>query len=197
MLSFSLWSWIVFGFLLGSIPFGYLFVSMKGKGDIRNFGSGNIGATNVARAGGSSLGVLTLLCDLAKGSLAVALVKNWGQSDWVFWVALSSVLGHIFTPWLKFKGGKGVATLCGALLMASSKLLLLVLLVFIVCFVFTRIVSLSSITAVLSLPLFAFYLFESLDINFLLIVILSLIIIVKHRSNIDRLLKKEEPTFHF
>lgn len=189
--------WMILAFLLGSIPFGYLLVFLKGKGDIRNFGSGNIGATNVARAGGSLLGILTLGCDLSKGVLAVLLVKTWGHPDWVFWATLSCVLGHIFTPWLKFKGGKGVATLCGALVIASSNLLLAALFVFFVFFFITRIVSLSSIAAAFSLPLFTAYLFDSLGTDFWLIVLLSLLIIVKHRSNIDRLLKKEEPTFHF
>ncbi|MFM8234489.1 MAG: glycerol-3-phosphate 1-O-acyltransferase PlsY [Holophagaceae bacterium] len=188
--------WMVVAFFLGSIPFGYLFVYWKGKGDIRNFGSGNIGATNVSRAGGTLLGILTLLCDLLKGSLAVLLVKTWAQSDWVFAAMLLSVLGHIYTPWLKFKGGKGVATLCGALLVASPKLLLLGLLVFIGVFLLSRIVSLSSIAAASALPIFSLYLLRPFGIPFFLILFLSLIIIIKHRSNIDRLIRKEEPTFH-
>jgi|OM-RGC.v1.016734812 glycerol-3-phosphate acyltransferase PlsY len=188
--------WMVVAFFLGSIPFGYLFVYWKGKGDIRNFGSGNIGATNVSRAGGTLLGILTLLCDLLKGSLAVLLVKTWAQSDWVFAAMLLSVLGHIYTPWLKFKGGKGVATLCGALLVASPKLLLLGLLVFIGVFLLSRIVSLSSIAAAAALPIFSLYLLRPFGIPFFLILFLSLIIIIKHRSNIDRLIRKEEPTFH-
>ncbi len=187
---------MVVAFFLGSIPFGYLFVYWKGKGDIRNFGSGNIGATNVSRAGGTLLGILTLLCDLLKGSLAVLLVKTWAQSDWVFAAMLLSVLGHIYTPWLKFKGGKGVATLCGALLVASPKLLLLGLLVFIGVFLLSRIVSLSSIAAAAALPIFSLYLLRPFGIPFFLILFLSLIIIIKHRSNIDRLIRKEEPTFH-
>ncbi len=195
--SFHIISWVVLSFFIGSVPFGFLFVLLKGKGDIRNFGSGNIGATNVARAGGSRLGIATLVCDLGKGALAVYLVQLWGLPDLIFAAAFSSVLGHIFTPWLKFEGGKGVATLCGSLAVASPKLLFLVLLIFIGCFLSTRIVSLASIAATLSLPLFSLIFWNLTDTNFWLITLLSTIVVLKHRTNITRLLNNEEPTFHF
>ena len=109
--------WFLGAFLAGSVPFGLLLMKLAGKGDVRAQGSGNIGATNVMRIGGKGLGVATLLLDAAKGFLPVALAAHAGLGPGrLGFVALGAVLGHMFTPWLKFKGGKGVATALGAVL---------------------------------------------------------------------------------
>ncbi len=129
---------IILAFLIGSIPTGYLLNKYFGHGDIRKVGSGNIGATNVLRHSGKLLGLLTLLIDISKGFLGVYLIYNYipgfgilaldfllyylpglGKSEWVSILGSSVVLGHIFSPWLKFKGGKGVATMLGVILFIS------------------------------------------------------------------------------
>lgn len=101
---------LAFGYLLGSIPFGLLFTKMAGHGDIRNIGSGNIGTTNVLRTGSKKLAALTLLCDALKGTVAVVLINLYMGGDAALIAGLGAFLGHIFPVWLKFKGGKGVAT---------------------------------------------------------------------------------------
>ena len=114
----SLWGLVVLGYLLGSIPFGYLLVRATGGGDIRFIGSGNIGATNVARTSGWSVGVATLLLDAAKGFLAVWLTGHFsgGNIRFMMYAGLAAILGHIFPVWLRFTGGKGVATALGVFL---------------------------------------------------------------------------------
>lgn len=107
---------LAFGYLLGSIPFGLLFTKMAGHGDIRNIGSGNIGTTNVLRTGSKKLAALTLLCDALKGTFAIILISLYMGNDAALIAGLGAFLGHLFPVWLKFKGGKGVATYIGILL---------------------------------------------------------------------------------
>ncbi|HSW39446.1 MAG TPA: glycerol-3-phosphate 1-O-acyltransferase PlsY, partial [Acidobacteriota bacterium] len=142
-------------YLLGSIPFGYLLVrSTQGK-DIRSLGSGNIGATNVFR-NSRRAGILTLILDAGKGYLAVVIAGMTGAgAEWQAIAALFAIAGHVFTPWLRFKGGKGVATGCGAYLALSPVAVVATLVVFALVLVLTRYISLSSIAATAFFPFWA------------------------------------------
>ena len=194
----SLVLWCLAAFLCGSIPFGLLLVKLAGKGDVRAHGSGNIGATNVSRVGGKGLGVVTLLLDILKGFLPVFLAKKAGVSlDLLSLLALAAVLVHVFTPWLKFQGGKGVATALGVILAVDAQLMLVPMGTFIFALWLTRHVSLGSILAAAMLPV-QLYLISSFarvfggsltkDLSFLLPwTALALLVIWKHRDNIRRL----------
>jgi len=142
-------------FLIGSIPFGYLLVWAKTGGDIRARGSGNIGATNVLRTSGAKLGLLTLALDVGKGVLAMELALHFASASAhvVAAALLLVVLGHLYTPWLRFRGGKGVATAFGALLRLAPWAMLVVLALFIVVLALSRYVSLASIVASAAVPL--------------------------------------------
>ena len=145
--------WCLAAFLSGSIPFGLLLVKLAGKGDVRTQGSGNIGATNVARTGGKGLGVLVLLLDVLKGYLPVFLALRWGHGpEMAALLALAAVAGHVFTPWLRFRGGKGVATALGTVLAAAPWMALLPLALFVAAMWLTRQVSLGSILACVAVP---------------------------------------------
>lgn len=185
-------------FLCGSIPFGLLLVKLAGKGDVRAHGSGNIGATNVSRVGGKALGIVTLLLDIAKGFLPIFLAKRAGLSpDLLALLALAAVLGHVFTPWLKFQGGKGVATALGVILAVDAQLMILPMGVFLLALWLTRHVSLGSIlaAAVVPVPMFiAGSLFPSPGAPWwkpiepiLPWLALAVLVIWKHRENIQRL----------
>jgi acyl phosphate:glycerol-3-phosphate acyltransferase len=179
-------------FLCGSIPFGLLLVKLAGKGDVRAHGSGNIGATNVSRVGGKALGVLTLALDILKGFLPVLLAKQGGAGEPVLaLLALSAVLGHVFTPWLKFKGGKGVATALGVALAFRAAMVLPALGLFIALLLAFRYVSLGSVMAALALPLVLAW--KGVPPAALLPWAgISLLVIAKHHENIRRLLKGTE-----
>jgi len=190
-------------FLAGSVPFGLLLVRLAGKGDVRAVGSGNIGATNVARAGGGWLGVLTLILDASKGFIPVFVSHLFGlDGARLSLVALAAVAGHIFTPWLRFHGGKGVATALGAVLGFSPWFGVMWMAlpsfgVFVLTVALTRFVSLGSILAALVLPLFLFmglsknHAGEPLPAAAPWIAI-ALLVIFKHHANISRLLKGDE-----
>ena len=186
-------------YLLGSIPFGYLLVRIFRKEDIRTRGSGNIGATNVARSGAKGLGVLTLLLDLAKGLLAVLLARHVAPgspahpSDLAVLAAVAAVLGHVFPVWLGFRGGKGVATALGVFLALSPRVVLAAMGVFAVVMLLTRIVSLASILAAATFPLFAVLLSSDRTPIYLGgVVFVALLVIVKHHGNIRRILQGTE-----
>jgi glycerol-3-phosphate acyltransferase PlsY len=142
-------------FLIGSIPFGYLLVRAKTGGDIRARGSGNIGATNVLRTSGAKLGLLTLALDAGKGLLAMELALRFaaGSANVVAAALLLVVLGHLYTPWLRFRGGKGVATALGAFLRLAPLPMLVALALFVVVLAVSRYVSLASIVASAAVPL--------------------------------------------
>ena len=181
-------------YLLGSIPCGYLLVRcMKGQ-DIRAFGSGNIGATNVFRKSRLT-GILTLLLDAGKGYLAVALA-GWlgGNMEWHAIAAISAIVGHIFTVWLKFKGGKGVATGCGAFLALSPWAVLTTLVSFVVILILTRYISAASIIATAFFPFLALIYGEPVPV-LLWTIPGVLLIIVKHHQNIRRLFAGTENKF--
>ncbi len=189
---------IPLAYLLGSIPFGYLLVRFFRKEDIRSMGSGNIGATNVARSGAKGLGIATLLLDLGKAFLAVKIAQ-WlapGNYDLAVAAAIAAILGHVFPVWLRFRGGKGVASALGVFLALTWPSALSILSVFIIVFLLTRYVSLASIIGAASFPLFGFhfvaYRTPMVIFGFLFIPIL---IIVKHHQNIRRLLAGTESRF--
>ncbi len=185
-------------YLLGSIPFGYLLVRMFRRQDVRAGGSGNIGATNVARMGGKGLGVLTLLLDLGKGLLAVLLAKHLAPADFNLAVlaAVFAVLGHVFPIWLGFRGGKGVATALGVFTALTPRASGAILLVFLLVVLITRYVSLASIVAAATFPFFAFYSVRHPSaIAIAGFVFIPLLICVKHRANIARLLAGTESRF--
>lgn len=185
----------VIPFFLSSIPFGYVIGRLKGI-DIRQHGSGNIGATNVSRVLGKKYGALVLILDALKGALPVLAVKLFGLPfEYQVLTGLFAVLGHCFSPFLRFKGGKGVATGLGAFIVISPKITLLAFFIFLTVFLLTRYVSLSSITAALSYPILFRFLEKPSELSFILISLTSLVIVAKHHSNIERLLKGEEKKF--
>jgi glycerol-3-phosphate acyltransferase PlsY len=188
----SLVLWCLGAFLCGSVPFGLLLVKLAGKGDVRAHGSGNIGATNVSRVGGKGLGILTLLLDIAKGFLPVFLAKRLGFDDPALsLLALAAVLGHMFTPWLKFRGGKGVATALGVALAFRAAMVLPALGVFIVLLLVFRYVSLGSVLAAVALPLILVWRGATPTV-LLLWGGLALLVILKHHENLRRLLQGTE-----
>jgi len=176
---------------LGSIPFGYLVGRLQGK-DIRQYGSGNIGATNALRVLGPVAGLIVSLGDGGKGILAVLLARSvTGSTEVVLTAGLLVIVGHIFSVFLGFKGGKGVATSAGVALMLFPLILFEALLVWLITVFLTRYVSLGSMLAVLSVPLFMLlHNFPSIYVIFSLIV--AFLVIFRHRSNIIRLLQGTE-----
>jgi glycerol-3-phosphate acyltransferase PlsY len=185
-------------YLLGSIPFGLLITRLRGRGDIRAVGSGNIGAANVARVAGVGAGVLTLLLDAAKGSLAVWLAARFtGQSiTWMMVAGIAAILGHLFPVWLGFRGGRGVATGAGAFLLICPQAVAAAMVLWVLVVAFWRYVSLGSIAAAASLPLLTYLLWApghapplAVSVGVLLAAVL---IIWKHRPNIERLLAGAE-----
>lgn len=193
---------VLVAYLLGSIPTGFLVAKARGI-DIRTVGSGNIGATNVFRILGKPAGLFVLLADGVKGWLAVFVVAKL-ICAWCFpdagslsreWFAMcagmAAILGHNFTCWLYFKGGKGIATSAGALVALLPVPLLIILAVWIIVFAFTRYVSLASILAAFTLPFAAWIVGESLNIT-LVSAALAVLAIFKHRANIKRLINGTE-----
>jgi glycerol-3-phosphate acyltransferase PlsY len=194
---------ISIAYLLGSIPFGYILVRLFRREDVRQQGSGNIGATNVARSGGTKLGVVTLLLDIGKAVAAVVIAKHLAHGlapsavyDMQVAAAVAVVVGHVFPLWLGFRGGKGVASALGVFLVLTWPSSVGILLVFAVVFALTRYVSLASIVGLATFPLFGFYFVAQhtpmVKFGFLFI---PLLIIVKHHGNIRRLLSGTESRF--
>jgi len=202
-------------YLLGSIPFGYVLVKFVRGEDIRLSGSGNIGATNVARSGAKGLGALTLLLDVLKGAAAVWIAAALAASSYnrcagvsetfglpcipalrlMSLAALFAVLGHIFPVWLKFKGGKGVATALGVFALLFPKAVLISLVIFIVVLGISRYVSLGSILAALAFPIAAYFLYEPPWITLVLTAAVSAVVVLKHHQNLRRLVAGTENRF--
>jgi acyl phosphate:glycerol-3-phosphate acyltransferase len=196
------WTIPVIAYLLGSIPFGFLIVKVRGS-DIRETGSGNIGAANVARNAGAFAGILTLLLDAAKGYLAVWIAVRWthGDTRWVMSAALFAVIGHMFPIWLRFKGGKGVATGLGVFLPISAEAVLAGVVLWLVVVAFWRYSSLGSILAAVALPIFMYLLYApghapppAVTVGTILI---SILVLVAHRSNLQRLIDGTEARLKF
>lgn len=213
---------VAVSYLLGSIPFGYLLVRIFRGQDVRQTGSGNIGATNVARTGSKGLAIATLLLDGLKGYAAVAFAMwllnsgriavqvsdqpNWHTSAFAAQqtimvaalAALCALLGHMFPIWLRFKGGKGVATAAGAFAALAPRAMLICLALFAIVFLVTRYVSLGSIVAAAAFPFFMWRLSPA-DLRtasiFLVVAASGLLIIVRHKDNIRRLLAGTENRF--
>lgn len=186
-------------YLAGSIPFGLLLGRLFAGVDVRAAGSGNIGATNVARTAGRRLGVLTLVLDAAKGAIAVGLT-GWvlgvpNDSGWPAAAGLFALLGHVFPVWLRFRGGKGVATALGAFLALTPWLTQFAALVFGVTFAVTRVVSASSLVSSVALAAGAALVHgKDAPVTKVALVVL-LVIVVRHQSNIRRMLRGEESLF--
>ena len=180
---------LVGGYLLGSVPFGLLLTRLAGLGDIRQIGSGNIGTTNVLRTGRKGLAAATLLLDGGKGAAAVLIAQLWGP-DMALAAGFGAVVGHLFPVWLRFKGGKGVATFAGISLGYSWHVLVPFAVVWIgMAFIF-RYSSLAALTASVVTTIALFYIGES-ELG-LLYVVLTALVFWKHRQNISRLLSGSE-----
>jgi glycerol-3-phosphate acyltransferase PlsY len=178
-----------FGYLLGSIPFGFLLTRAAGGPDIRAIGSGNIGATNVLRTGNKALAAATLLCDMLKGSLAVLAASRYG-ADPALAAALGAFLGHLFPVWLKFKGGKGVATYIGLLIGLHWPVALFFCAVWLAVAAAVRYSSLAALIASALTPLALWYF--GLPKVAALFLLLTVLLWVMHRANIERLLNGTE-----
>ena len=181
---------LVLSYLLGSIPFGVILTRLGGAGDLRTIGSGNIGATNVLRTGRKGLAAATLLLDMAKGAVAVLLVAHLFPGNALL-AAAGAFTGHCYPVWLKFKGGKGVATLMGIVVALYWPLGLVYAVVWLGLLAGLRISSVAGMAAALSAP-FAAALFGRFDLVLLLLA-LALIVLWKHRENVDRLFSGTEP----
>ena len=178
----------ILAYLIGSIPFGFILTKIFLKKDIRDIGSGNIGATNVLRTGNKSLGYGTLFLDVIKAVIPVIYVKL-NYPDYIFIASLCAFLGHVFPIWLKFKGGKGVATYVGILFSINLTIGFVFIGVWFFTFLISKYSSLSSLFGSLSVPIYLFF-FTSQNLVFFLI--MFILIFYTHRENVKRLKNKEE-----
>tara|TARA_B100000965_G_scaffold381916_1_gene379810 strand:- start:339 stop:917 length:579 start_codon:yes stop_codon:yes gene_type:complete len=176
-------------YLLGSIPFGFLLTKLLLKQDIRNIGSGNIGATNVLRTGNKLIGFSTLFLDILKAVIPILFIK-YNFQNLIFISALSVFLGHVFPIWLKFKGGKGVATYVGILFCINYILGFVFIIIWFIIFILSKYSSLSSLLASLTIPIYHFFLID--DKNHFFFIILFILIFYTHRENIKRLKNNTE-----
>jgi glycerol-3-phosphate acyltransferase PlsY len=181
----------LFGYLLGSIPFGLLLTRLAGTRDIRTIGSGNIGATNVLRTGRRGLAAATLVGDALKGSVAVWLATWFGGPDLAVPAALGAFFGHLFPVWLNFKGGKGVATYIGLLLALAWPAAIFFCVVWILVAALTRYSSLAALIASAATPVFLWWYQHDLR-SAMLFLVLSVLLWIMHRSNIARLVSGRE-----
>ena len=178
-------------YLLGSVPFGLIFTKISGRGDIRGIGSGNIGATNVLRTGSRKLAGLTLIFDAGKGSVAVAVAGHFAGSQMAAVAGLLVVAGHCFPIWLKFVGGKGVATSLAVFATLDLRLSGLFILVWIVTALLSRFSSLAALCAVLAVTTGSFFLLDDV-VTLIIILALSALVWTRHHTNIGRLLNGTE-----
>ena len=182
-------------YLIGSIPFAYILTKIFGYGDIRNIGSGNVGATNVLRTGKKSLAFIVLLLDIFKGFLPISFFIFFYESQFqqheIIMITSLTILGHIFPVWLRFKGGKGVATYIGFILGINYTLGIIFILCWLLVAIIKKYSSLASILSLIIMPLVTFILSYDMQINIILS-LLGILIIFKHISNIKRLLSNSE-----
>jgi glycerol-3-phosphate acyltransferase PlsY len=183
--------WFIVGYLLGSIPFGLVVTRLAGTEDIRSIGSGNIGATNVLRTGRKSLAALTLLGDMLKGTVAVLAAAWWADRDMALVAGLGAVIGHVFPAWLRFKGGKGVATYIGVLTAVAWPAAVGFGLIWAAVAALTRYSSLAGLIASAATPALLWFMADAKAA--ILFVALTALIVAMHRANIARLLSGQEP----
>ena len=181
---------LAFGYLLGSIPFGLLLTRLAGKGDIRDIGSGNIGATNVLRTGSKWLAGLTLVLDCLKATAAILIAERLFSDETAAFAATGALVGHLYPVWLKFRGGKGVATLLGILIPLLPIAAVVYAAIWILLLLTLRISSVAGMTAAVSAPITAAILHSSF---FPMLLGFALLVLWKHRENILRLTKGTEP----
>jgi glycerol-3-phosphate acyltransferase PlsY len=181
----------IFGYLLGSVPFGLLFSWAAGAGDVRKIGSGNIGATNVLRTGKRWAAAATLLCDGGKGALAILIAQYFQGSEAAMFAGLGAFLGHLFPLWLGFRGGKGMATFLGVTLALDWRVGLAAMATWLVVAIISRMSSLSTLVAAALAPLYMALLHHP---NYAMLeLVLVLLIFAMHRENIQRILSGSEP----
>ena len=187
-------------YFFGSIPFAYILPKIFGLGDIRNLGSGNVGATNVLRAGNKLLAIIVLAFDIIKGFVPLFVLKNYYHNELseiiILFIGSAAILGHIFPIWLKFKGGKGVATYIGFLFAINYIFGIIFIITWLLIAFLKKYSSLASITSLVLLPIFVM-LFSYEKQNIYLLILINLIIISKHYSNIYRLINKSETKIKF
>lgn len=191
--------WLVIAYLIGGIPFGYLIVRLTTGRDVRSLGSGNIGATNVLRTTGRAVAVITLLLDIAKGFIAVWLMA-WASYDspaWMSAAALAVMAGHAYPVFLKFKGGKAVASFIGAFLYLTPIPLLAIVLLFVIVVSATRYISLGSIIAAGTFPLAVWLILHPPAVEVIAAIIAAAFIVVRHKANIQRIRAGNEHVFTF
>lgn len=182
----------LFGYLLGSVPFGLVITKAAGLGDIRKIGSGNIGATNVLRTGRKDLALATLFLDTGKGAIAVILIGLIFDYNSAMLAGFFALVGHCYPVWLKFKGGKGVATTLGTLLALSPLVGFITCMIWMVTALLSRISSLSALVAVGFSPLIAHLLTDNANLSGLCAMI-AVLVYLKHRDNIKRIFTGQEP----
>ena len=180
---------LLISYLIGSIPFGFLLTKIFLKKDIREIGSGNIVATNALRTGNKLIGYSTLVLDIGKAVTLLIIIK-FNFSEYLFTSSIAVFLGHVFPIWLKFKGGKGVATYVGILFCINFYLAVIFIIVWFVVFIISKYSSLASMIASLFVPLSSYFLFN--DINYYFYIILFSLILITHRENIKRLKNNTE-----
>ena len=180
---------ILLSYLMGSIPFGFILTKILLKKDIREIGSGNIGATNVLRTGNKMIGYITLSLDILKAIIPLLIIK-FNHPEFLFISALSIFLGHVFPIWLKFKGGKGVATYVGMLFCINYILGFVFVICWFIIFIISRYSSLSSLIASLTIPFYHFFIID--NNNYYFFIILFILIFFTHRENVKRLINNTE-----
>ncbi len=188
--------YVLTAFFLGSLPFGHWLALVRGI-DLRNQGSGNTGATNVGRVLGKKWGIFVFVLDLGKGWIAVALAKSVGNlpETWSVTVGVFAVLGHVFSPWLGFRGGKGVATSAGILIGLAPWVALGVALVWFLTFQMSRTVSVASLCAATAFPLFVFWLMPEQKVFQWISIGMTVLVWFRHRDNLKRLFQGKENRF--
>jgi acyl phosphate:glycerol-3-phosphate acyltransferase len=188
--------YVLIAFLLGSLPFGHWLALARGV-DLREQGSGNTGATNVGRVLGKKWGIFVFVLDLGKGWIAVALAKSVGNlpETWSVTVGVIAVLGHVFSPWLGFRGGKGVATSAGILIGLAPWVALGVALVWFLTFQMSRTVSVASLCAATAFPLFVFWLMPEQKVFQWISIGMTVLVWFRHRDNLKRLFQGKENRF--
>ncbi|MDE2230414.1 MAG: glycerol-3-phosphate 1-O-acyltransferase PlsY [Alphaproteobacteria bacterium] len=190
-LTWPLLSCAALAYLLGSIPFGLILTRLAGLGDVRQIGSGNIGATNVLRTGHTGLAVATLILDAGKGAIAVIVARGFGP-EFAAIAALAAVLGHLFPVWLDFKGGKGVATSAGVLLAYNPPVALATIAAWLLVAAVFRYSSLAAVAAALLAPFWAWLFGPRASLSIAVVGAIALLVVLRHADNIGRLMRGAE-----